>query len=289
MPASETRSTLRGWPGLWNIAGEQPDLTALVDPDGREMTYGELAAAADRYGRGFGSLGLEPGDSIVLMLPNSAELVAVYFAAYADRSLRRDGQLAPDRRRGRVPRAGQRRQGFRGARTVRRRGGRGGGRPAGAATPSATSPASARSTQLGEGETGRPDVRTAGSPMLYTSGTTGRPKGVRRPLTGNDPDIVPPSRAVVLRHLRDQGRSTGTCTCAARRSTTPRCSTSWSISIQLGHTAVLMDHWDPEDMLRLIEKHRVTHSHMVPTQFHRLLALPDDVRAKLRPVLAARR
>jgi long-chain acyl-CoA synthetase len=39
-----------------------------------------------------------------------------------------------------------------------------------------------------------------------------------------------------------------------------------------------MDRWDPEETLRLIERHRVTHSHMVPTQFLRLLALPDKVR-----------
>jgi long-chain acyl-CoA synthetase len=51
------------------------------------------------------------------------------------------------------------------------------------------------------------------------------------------------------------------------------------ISLQLGHTAVLMDRWDAADMLRLIERHRVTHSHMVPTQFRRLLALPDEVRS----------
>jgi long-chain acyl-CoA synthetase len=49
-------------------------------------------------------------------------------------------------------------------------------------------------------------------------------------------------------------------------------------SIQLGHPAVLMDRWDPEQMLRLIETHRVTHTHVVPTQFRRLLALPDPVR-----------
>jgi long-chain acyl-CoA synthetase len=50
-------------------------------------------------------------------------------------------------------------------------------------------------------------------------------------------------------------------------------------SIHCGHTAVLMDRWTPDATLRLIERHRVTSSHMVPTQFHRLLALPDDVRA----------
>jgi long-chain acyl-CoA synthetase len=46
----------------------------------------------------------------------------------------------------------------------------------------------------------------------------------------------------------------------------------------MGHTVVLMEKWDPKEMLKLIERHRVTHSHMVPTQFHRLLALPEEVR-----------
>jgi len=63
-------------------------------------------------------------------------------------------------------------------------------------------------------------------------------------------------------------------------------------ALHLGHTVVLMDKWSPEEMLRLIEKHRVTSSHMVPTPFHRLLALPDELRAKydltsLRPMLHA--
>jgi long-chain acyl-CoA synthetase len=46
---------------------------------------------------------------------------------------------------------------------------------------------------LGADRSGRPDPRTAGGPMMYTSGTSGRPKGVRRPLTGEDPDQVPPT------------------------------------------------------------------------------------------------
>ena len=41
-----------------------------------------------------------------------------------------------------------------------------------------------------------------------------------------------------------------------------------------------MERWDAEEALRLIEMHRVTHTHMVPTMLHRLLALPDDVRAR---------
>ena len=47
-----------------------------------------------------------------------------------------------------------------------------------------------------------------------------------------------------------------------------------------------MDKWTPEEMLRLIERYRVTHSHMVPTQFHRLLALPEEVQDALRRVVA---
>jgi len=50
--------------------------------------------------------------------------------------------------------------------------------------------------------------------------------------------------------------------------------------LSVGTTVVLMDGWSPEGTLRLIDEHRVTHSHMVPTMFHRLRALPDEVRTR---------
>ena len=46
-----------------------------------------------------------------------------------------------------------------------------------------------------------------------------------------------------------------------------------------GVPIVIMKQWDPIETLRLIDQYRITHTHMVPTMFHRLLALPDDVRA----------
>ena len=49
-------------------------------------------------------------------------------------------------------------------------------------------------------------------------------------------------------------------------------------SLHMGHAVVLMERWRPEAMLELIQRHRVTHSHMVPTQFHRLLGLPREQR-----------
>jgi len=53
-----------------------------------------------------------------------------------------------------------------------------------------------------------------------------------------------------------------------------------SAALHYGHSVVLMEKFDAEQMLYLIDKYKVTSSHMVPTQFHRLLQLPDEIRAK---------
>jgi long-chain acyl-CoA synthetase len=49
-------------------------------------------------------------------------------------------------------------------------------------------------------------------------------------------------------------------------------------SLHLGHTVVLMDKWTPEGTLERVERYKVTTSHLVPTMFHRLLALPEEER-----------
>ncbi len=265
--------------GLWNIAREQPDLTAVVDPDGRQVTYAELAAAADRYGRGFQAMGLSPGDSVVLLLPNGIDLVSVYFGAFqtglyvvmANWHLvgAEVAYLIEDS--GAKAFVAHERFAETAADALSRTGVAGfavGDVPG--FTPLAT---------LGAGETGRPDVRTAGSPMLYTSGTTGRPKGVRRPLTGADPDVVPPAASWFF-GIFGLGPFDGHVHICGSPLYHTAVLNFVANSIQLGHTAVLMDRWRPEEMLRLIEIHRVTHSHMVPTQFHRLLDLPEEVRSR---------
>jgi long-chain acyl-CoA synthetase len=55
---------------------------------------------------------------------------------------------------------------------------------------------------------------------------------------------------------------------------------SLSLPLAMGTGVVLMDGWDAEETLRLVERHRISHTHMVPTMFHRMLQLPDDVRTK---------
>ncbi|MGP4019620.1 acyl-CoA synthetase [Saccharopolyspora sp. 5N708] len=269
--------------GLWKIAEQQPNRTAVVTPDGGSVSYAELAAAADRYGRGLQGMGLDVGDSIVLMLPNGADLLAAYFAALqcglyvvtvnwhlvgaevgyviedsgakAFVAHERFAEVASDA----VARSGL---------------------PPSARFAVGEIPGFHRLASLGAQEPSkRPDVRTTGSPMLYTSGTTGRPKGVRRPLTGGDPDQVP-AAATWFFGIFDLGPfDDHVHLCGSPLYHTAVLNFA-SYSIQFGHTVVLMDRWNPEEMLRLIERHRVTHTHMVPTQFHRLLALPPETRER---------
>jgi long-chain acyl-CoA synthetase len=269
--------------GLWNIAAATPERLALVDPDGREFSYGELAAAANRYANGLRALGLRTGDALVMMLPNSAELIAVYFAAlqtglyvvmvnwhlvgpevaYIISDSEAKAFIGHERFAAVAADAAERAE-----------------LPATARFAVGEVPGFRPLAELAEGRSdARPDERTTGSPMLYTSGTTGRPKGVRRPLTGTDPDEVPAASTWFFGVLGIKPFDGHVHLCGS-----PLYHTAVLnfvvISVQLGHTAVLMDRWEPERMLQLIEKHRVTHSHMVPTQFHRLLALPEEVRAR---------
>ena len=113
---------------------------------------------------------------------------------------------------------------------------------------------------------------TLGHTMLYTSGTTGRPKGVHRP-----PATTPPATAN-LGGYNETGGDVHLCTGPLYHAAP--LAFSLNIPLSFGATVVVMDKWDPEETLRLIDEHGVTHTHMVPTMFHRLLSLPDDVRGK---------
>jgi len=116
-----------------------------------------------------------------------------------------------------------------------------------------------------------------GTQMLYTSGTTGRPKGVHR-------DGAPPSSALATVNFcgYDEAYETSVDAHLLTGPLYHAAPLAFSVAVPFlyGVPLVIMDHWDPVEMLRLVEEHGVTHTHMVPTMFHRLLALPDDVKER---------
>ncbi len=117
-----------------------------------------------------------------------------------------------------------------------------------------------------------------GGPMLYSSGTTGRPKGVKHPL----PEIAigqpVPGLLMLIMGLYKATPESIYLSPAPLYHSAPL---GFTMSmLRIGSTVVVMEHFDAEQALAMIEKHRVTHSQWVPTMFVRMCKLPDAVRAK---------
>ena len=114
-----------------------------------------------------------------------------------------------------------------------------------------------------------------GGAMLYSSGTTGRPKGILRPLPEQPPDLGTPLYSFLsgLWHYREGMTYLSP---APLYHSAPLASIL--IAVRLGATTVVMERFDPEHFLQLVERHRITHSQLVPTMFSRLLKLPREVR-----------
>jgi long-chain acyl-CoA synthetase len=115
-----------------------------------------------------------------------------------------------------------------------------------------------------------------GAAMLYSSGTTGRPKGILRPLPDVHPGDPLPVMAFVTAMFRLREGMVYLSPAPLYHSA-PQASVS--AALRLGSTSVVMEHFDPATYLDLLARHRVTHSQVVPTMFSRLLKLPESVRA----------
>ena len=118
---------------------------------------------------------------------------------------------------------------------------------------------------------------TIGTAMLYSSGTTGRQKGILRPL----PDQPPSQQLPLFDFLQKLWRySEGLVYLSPAPLYHAAPQASVNLVIRNGGTAIIMERFDPEWYLQLVERYKPTHSQLVPTMFSRMLKLPDATRSR---------
>jgi long-chain acyl-CoA synthetase len=257
----------------WN-AERNPDSAAVVSDHG-ERTFAELEANVNRLGRYLRSRGIKPGDAIAVALKNRPEFVETMLTA--DRLGLRFTPINFHLKGSEIAYIVENCEAkiFVADSTL------------GEAVieASSSSPGLMVSLSVGGEASGFDEYPAAlegldahriedplrGSMMLYTSGTTGRPKGVHRDVSVPDEPLWEDG-IWNYRAGEDRALVTGPAYHAAPLYFDIRMPLASGVGI------VMMDKWDPQRTLELIERYRISHTHMVATMFHRLLDLPDAVR-----------
>jgi long-chain acyl-CoA synthetase len=249
----------------------QPDKLAVLEVGGRRRTFGELNANANRLVRLMRDRGLKAGDAVAIVCSNRVEFPEVLFATLRGgfRMTPVNWHMKPDEIAYVVDNC-EASALFADTRV------------AGVAEAAAACPQLKLKVSIGgelagfapyediaayAGEDIEDPVR--GTTMLYSSGTTGRPKGVHKPnaqaIGGYDPIY---DRAV------DKHICTGPAYHASPLAGDIR------RALNNGVPTVLVDKWDSEQVLQVIQDEKVTRGHFVPIMFQRMLALPEEVRAR---------
>jgi long-chain acyl-CoA synthetase len=259
-------------------ARRQPDRLAIISPSGNR-TWKQLNDRANQLVRLFRRRGLQPGDGVALLAHNGPEFAEVWAATQRAgfRLTAVNWHQSPEIIAYVVENCDAR---------VLVASGR---FVAGALAAVAASDKLAVKLAFAGAIDGFDDYETAlaaedpsdieapepGSTMLYTSGTTGRPKGVfrrTRPVVSQLTGVC--NETAKWNPATDISLLTGPLYHAAPLGI------NFVIPINAGVTTLLMDKWDAEETLRLIEHHKATHTHLVPTMMHRMLQLPESTRNK---------
>ncbi len=265
------------YPGTW--AQTHPDKPALVMAgSGRSLTYAELDDRSLRLANRLRASGLRPGDVVALVSDNTPETYEVYWAAL------RSGlyitavnhHLSPDEVSYIVRDCGAK------ALVVS---------AAKAALVTALDVDVAERLAYGGPVEGYADYEAAladagaaplpaqphGDDLLYSSGTTGRPKGIKLPLPDYAVDEPGYKYVSIFGALYGFDESTVYLSPAPVYHAAPL--RFGGVIHALGGTLVMMEKFEPEAFLTAVQEHRVTHTQMVPTMFVRLLKLDEATRA----------
>jgi long-chain acyl-CoA synthetase len=262
--------------GLAAIAAADPDRVALVCGPVR-TTFGRLDRAANAMAHVFAGAGVGPGDRVAVMLGNGPEAFAAWYGA-----ARRGALVVPVSTRLTAPEAAYIVSDSGALVLVHD------GDPAATATVGSTGVAgrTVDPSVLSDGAADPPDEEYLGTPvttMSYTSGTTGRPKGIIRPapLPGRE---APPNPYAAFWGLRPGDVH---LMCGPGYHMAPAAYSQ--MSLNEGGTVVIMAKWDATEALRLIETERVTTAQMVPAHFIRILEAdwPSFDRTSVRRILHA--
>ena len=271
--------------GTWAARRPQAEAVVVVDPGdpdggalrGERITYAALDAAANRLARALRRAGLRRDDRIAFVLGNEVAVFTVFWAA-----MRTGLHVVPVNRHLLASEIGY----ILGNAEVGAVVGSAGG---GAAWPEATDGLPTLKLRLTVGqdfeaalaaeEPDPVDDAEEGQLLLYSSGTTGRPKGILRPLPGFAPGQGPTVGSEIAEGFGlvagDRYLSTGPLYHSAPF--------AFSTGQQrIGATAVVMTRFDAAAALRILVEEEITTSQWVPTMFTRLLDLPDGVQAAFR-------
>jgi len=269
-------------PGVF--AQKDPQRPAVVMAGtGEVTTYGELDRAANRGAAVLAAAGVGPGDHVAFQLTNSPRFFELLWAAHRSGVLYSaiSTRLTPDETAYIVADSGAR-VFVADAALPDVLAGLG---PASGALPDSVerfvTGGSAPGWASWDEAVGAADPEPhlgpyAGDDMLYSSGTTGRPKGVHRPLSGvglDEADGV----TRLAQACFGMGEDTVYLSPGPLYHAAPL---RFARSVQRsGGTVVVMEHFDAASMLSLIGRHRVTMTQVVPTMFVRMLRLPVEIRA----------
>ena len=263
--------------GAWAARRPDADAVVIVDPDAsrptQRISYGTLDADANRLARALRRAGLGRGDRVAFVLGNEPAVFTVFWAAM------RAGLFVVPVNRHLLD--SEIRYILEDATVSAVIGSEAGGAAWVAAA--AGLPGLRLTLTVGEtfdaalaGEAADPVAGPEeGQLLLYSSGTTGRPKGILRPLPGFGPGEGPTTGSEIAAGFglveRDRYLSTGPLYHSAPFAFT-------TAQQRIGATAVVMSRFDAAAALRILVEEEITTSQWVPTMFSRLLALPDDVR-----------